>query len=197
MPGVERRPAAARLRTVAWDEGDERPYFTDRPAWEGYRGLLVWAAHAEQPDLPPPAELPDSWLDDPAFQRSANRQFKTRFRTILEPQLWLATDFPFVFESPTLVSDEPTRIGSVFMLKQQLDTLHAETASHLARLTATRPADLPVSGKQGILGKLFGRQPEPEPAKSRLADAAQRGLQVFRDLAAKACEQRLPILLSF
>jgi hypothetical protein len=23
--------------TVAWDEGDEMPYFTDRPGWEGYR----------------------------------------------------------------------------------------------------------------------------------------------------------------
>src|SRR4029453_7167218 len=77
---------------VEWEEGDDPPYFTDRPAWDGYTALLLWAAHAEHPDLPPPpADVPEAWTDAPAYQRSTVRELKSRFRTILEPQLWLPT----------------------------------------------------------------------------------------------------------
>ena len=49
-----------------------------------------------------------------------------------------------------------------------------------------------------LIGKLLDREPnQPEPAKPRLAETAEFGMHIFRDLAAKACEHRLPILLDF
>ncbi len=181
-----------------WDEGDQQPYFTDRPAWDGYSALLVWAAHAEHPDLPVPGEVPESWVDDPAYVRSTVREYKSRFRTILEPQLWLPTEFPFVFDAPTIVSDDKTCIGSAFTLKLQLDELHAQTAEKLEQLKSTRQTVPSSPKKAGLFGSLLrGKKREPDPPKAGLAKTAAFGLQLFRDLATKACEHRLPILLSF
>jgi hypothetical protein len=186
-----------RFGPVIWEDDDHKPYFTDRPAWDGYSGLLVWAAHAEHPDLPIPAEAPQSWAEDRAFQRSTVRGFKSRYRTILEPELWLPTEFPFVFEAPTLVSEKAC-IGSVFTLKQQLDELHQQTGAWLEGLKQTPKVEAPATEKPGFLGSLFrGTLPPPEPAEPRLAEVAESGLAIFRDLSAKACEHRLPMLLHY
>jgi hypothetical protein len=183
---------------LSWDEGDAQPYFTDRPGWEGYGALLVWAAHAEHPDLPIPNEVPDSWADDPAYLRSAARDSKTQFPTILEPNLWLPAEFPFVFEAPTLVSEKGTRIGSVFTLSKQLNDLYSQTAERLLRLKAAGVCKPPPVQSPGVLSRLFARKPPLNaPQKPPLAEAAEVGLQVFRDLAGKACEHQLPILLHF
>jgi hypothetical protein len=120
---------------IAWSEDDDVPYFTDRPAWPGYTALLVWAAHAEHPNLPLPSSVPDSWLDDPAFQRSIKPEFKTNYGTILDAQLWLPAEFLFVFEFPTLTSEKGSRIGSAFTLRRQLDQLKGKTSEKLSAKT--------------------------------------------------------------
>ena len=186
------------IGTIGWDESDERPYFTDRPSWDGYSGLLIWAAHAEHPDLPLPDEVPESWVEDPAFQRSTVREFKSKYRTILEPELWLPTEFPFIFNAPSLVSENAC-IGSVFTLKQQLDELHSQTATQLQELIAANNISETEPKKSGILGGLFrrkNREPKKQ-AKPGVAEVVEFGLSVFRELAAKACEHRLPMLLHY
>lgn len=183
--------------SIAWDEGDHVPYFTDRPGWEGYSALLVWAAHAEHPDLPMPVEVPESWVDDPAFVRSTTGEFRSRYGTILRAELWLPAEFPFVFEGPTLVSEKGA-VGSVFTLKQQLDDLHQQTAASLEELKRTAKNGEGPANKQGFPGGLFSRKEKtPEPEQPGFAEVAELGLSMFRDLAAKACEHRLPILLHF
>jgi len=163
---------------VNWDEDDHQPYFTDRPGWVAYCALLVWAAHSEHPDLPLPNIPPESWADDPAYQRSTKSEFKTRFRTILEAQLWVPSDFPFVFGFPTLASEKASYIGSIFTLKKQLDDLDARTSDQLQQLKAP--------GSQ--IRKPNGRS---------LVEEAHAGLKIFRNLANQACEHRLPLLLDF
>jgi len=183
---------------VIWNEDDNQPYFTARPARDGYSALLVWAAHAEHPDLPVPVEVPESWADDPAYQRSTVREFKSRFRTILTPQLWLPVEFPFVFEAPTLASDENSCIGSVFTLKQQLDNLYAETREQLTQSRPAHPPESPVAKKSRLFGGLFKRKSkQPDPPKANLAETAEFALGIFRELAGKGCDHRLPILLHF
>jgi len=71
---------------VIWNESEKQPYFTERPAWEGYRALLLWAAYNEHPDLIMPLSVPDSWCDDPAFLRSSTRESKSRYQQILTPE---------------------------------------------------------------------------------------------------------------
>jgi hypothetical protein len=184
---------------LTWNEDNEQPYFTDRPAWEGYSALLVWAAHDEHPDIPLPSTVPRSWADDPAFERSTEKEFGSRYRTILEPQLWLPADFPFLFDFPTLTSEHPSRIGSTFALRRELDDLADRTGEKMRQLKGERPPEPPpVTKKPGLIARLFGRQrPAPLPAGPGLAETAEFSLQIFRDLAGNACEHRLPIMLHF
>jgi hypothetical protein len=161
---------------VVWDESDNRPYFTDRPAWQGYTALLLWAAHAEHPNLPMPDELPESWVHDDAFARSSAPEFRTSFRSILEPQIWSPVEFPFVFDFPSLVSDKPCSVGSVFTLKEQLDLLVEQTSSQLG---------------------ISAAYPSSTKSTPSLLEAAAFSIPLFRNLAAKACENRLPILLHY
>lgn len=187
--------SAQRCGPFKWNEGDEQPYFTARPSWDGYHALLVWTAHAEHRWLPLPPNIPDPWAQDAAVQRSTKPGSYTRFKTILRPQTWLPVDFPFVFEGPTIASPKPTFIGSVFTLKRELDEVHRKTSHRLNALKINPEGE---SKKSGLFARFFGRATPPlDPSKPRLADAADLGLQVFRDLAAKACEHRLPLLLSF
>ena len=167
---------------LQWDEGENQPYFTDRPGWEGYSALLLWTAYSEHSDMVPPTELPESWADDPAFIRSTSPEFKSMYNSILLPMLWLPVEFTLIFSSPTLVSEEPARIGSTFSLRDQLDQVHSKTSARLKNLKAAEE-------NRGDAGR------ENKPA--RLATEAEFSLDVFRNLAAKACEHRLPILLDF
>ncbi len=199
--GISRGLAAHGQNPLSWNESDDQPYFTDRPAWEGYSALLVWAAHDEHPDIPLPSTVPRSWADDPAFERSTAKEFRSRYRTILEPQLWLPADFSFLFDFPTLTSEEPSRIGSTFMLRRELDDLAERTRGKIQQLKTGRPnppEPPPVMTKPGLIARLFGgRQKAPPPPEPGLAETVEFSLQIFRDLASKACEHRLPILLSF
>jgi hypothetical protein len=64
--------------SLDWDERADAPYFTDKPAWDCFGALVLWAAYAEHPELTRPHAnplcLPDQrtgdWHDDPAFRRS-------------------------------------------------------------------------------------------------------------------------------
>lgn len=175
---------------IGWGEDEEKPYFTECLTWAGYRSLLLWAAYAEHPALPMPTQVPETWHDNLAFLRSTAPDFKSRYRTILEPELWLPTQFPFVFEA-TALSSEKVCIGSVFTLKQQLDDLQLQTKNRFQKLRKS-PA------RFGFLKSLF-RSPtaRPEPAEPSLVELAEFGLSVFRELAEKACEHRLPMLLDY
>ena len=53
-----------------WDESAEAPYATDKPGWDCYSALLLWAAYAEHPELTRPAFADENWSKDPAFQAS-------------------------------------------------------------------------------------------------------------------------------
>jgi hypothetical protein len=41
-----------------WDESGFTPYFTDKPAWDCYGALLLWAAYSEHGDLKRPHRQP-------------------------------------------------------------------------------------------------------------------------------------------
>src|SRR5690348_5387 len=47
-----------------WSEAANTPYFTDKPAWDGYQSLLLWAAYAEHPELHRPDHIPEDWTKD-------------------------------------------------------------------------------------------------------------------------------------
>jgi hypothetical protein len=158
---------------IEWDESAESPYFTDRPGWPGYCGLLLLAAYEDHPDLTPPRELPDEWFSDEAFTRSTAKGFRSKYPQILLGELWLPLEIHFYFEGGTLTS-EKQRIGSVYELRRQLEALKIATAS-----------------KIGAAGKKATGQ------EDSLLEAGRAGLEIFLRMATLACEHHLPLILSF
>lgn len=175
--GINRALAPHGCGEIEWSEEDDRPYFTDRPGWEGYSGLLLWAAYAQSPEVSPPFELPKSWADDPVHERVMADDHPARYAAILAANLWLPGDFPFRFRFPNLVEGDDVMISSTGGLLEQLRGLRAEE---------------PRWGKPSLLSRI-----KRTGAAVPLEEAARVGMTVFSNLAEEAVLNRLPILLSF
>lgn len=163
------------IEKLDWPEADGTEYFTKRPGWGGYSGLLLWAAYAERPDKEPPFELPKSWADDSVYQSVMANGHSLHFVTILLASVWLPGDFDFCFKFPGLVEQE-VMIGSCKGLRDQLRELEHK----------------PLKWKKpSLLQKFRGDDAVP------LEEAAKAGHACFSALAEKAVENGLPIILSF
>ena len=160
-----------------WSEDEGQPYFTDRPAWQGYSGLLLWAAYAQFPHASPPYALPEHWADDPTYLKALEEGSSLRYPTVLSASLWLPGDFRFTFEFPDIAGDDPVRVASTEGLLGQLRQLRTDELSW---------AKAPLFAR-------FGKAKDAVPFK----EAAVLGLDVFTALAESAVKNRLPILLSF
>ena len=177
---------------IKWNESDDMPYFTERPGWDCYSAMLTLVAHAEHPDLPLPEQTPQSWVEDEAFQRSTAAGFKSRYRTILEPQLWIPAEFPGVIYGPTLAS-ERSAIGSAVTLKRQLDELCERSVNQRNELQAGNPSSRWALFKWLAPGVRKGRR----GGDSSLIESAAVGLEIFSRLTVEACTHSLPMLLDF
>jgi hypothetical protein len=112
---------------LAWDESDEAPYFSEKPDWNPYVSLLLWAAHAEHPDLVRPLTLVEEWHADPAFQRSSTVDSKTAFLQLMSNvEIWLPDDFSFTFRTAD-PNGRDMVFGSSVALCSQLADLNGKT----------------------------------------------------------------------
>jgi hypothetical protein len=161
-----------------WDEVGTTPYFTDKPAWDCYGALLLWAAYSEHSGLKRPVANPSDWHDDPAFKRSIAEGYRTKYGQLLhDVEIWLPADFNFTFGAPWVTGDA-RRFGACGALLSQLDDLNARTWNvGSAELAEWRHA-----------GAQHG---------APLEEAARFALAVLLDLARKAAEHRLPMLLDY
>lgn len=117
----------ALAQPLDWDESPETPYFTDRPDWDGYTALQLWAAYEEHPQLRIPIAIPESLAADPGFSLSASEGFKTRYPDLLcGTQIWLPLDFSLAFKA-TDCAGRDVMIGSSVSLVRQLDELNRRT----------------------------------------------------------------------
>jgi len=161
-----------------WNESAESPYFTDKPGWDSYSGLLVWAAYAEHPHLKLPISLPAEWSVDPAYQASTDEGFQSSYGQLLQgSELWLPGDFDFTF-SVADVSGKIVTVGFTKTLLSQLDDLN----------TSTWNAD-----KETILEWLqvaAGRE-------AALETHARFAFSVFYELAKLSVENNLPMKLDY
>lgn len=161
-----------------WEESAEAPYFTDRPHWDGYAGLLLLAALEENPDVDPPESVPAEWAQHEALLRSRAQDYgETEYLHVLAPELWLPCEFPFSFQFIDLAG-HTLYIGSTPRLLEQLRALNERT----------------FKGTEEQ--RLEWRSKCPKPG-APFADAARFGLAVFMDLAEQSIAHRLPIKLDY
>ena len=161
-----------------WREDDLAPYFTDKPAWSCYGDLLLWAAYDENPDLTRPLEHVKDWSQDPAFQRIHSRNYSDRYQHLMcGAELWLPIDFSFIFETDTPVGNS-VLAGSSFCLERQLRTLNERT----------------WNANQETLQEW---RKEGDAYSASMESGARFAFSVFYDLACKANENKLVMILDY
>ncbi|HEY7064501.1 MAG TPA: hypothetical protein VII06_23700 [Chloroflexota bacterium] len=184
-----------------WPEADAMPYFTDKPAWDGYASLALLAAYDEQSVAPRPSEVTSSWADDPVWQEATRDNFAhTRYAQILAPELWLPGEFDFVFQAKS-IAGEDVWVGSSNALLSQLRQLDARTFQRPPEeVTASvvDPEDLSASAIEPVDLEKLARESAQEPAMRAPFDQAARfGLAMFLHLAEKSVAYGLPMKLDY
>lgn len=107
-----------------WNEHPEAEFFTDKPDWECYGALLLWAACAERgADRPATAT---GWEQNPLLME-AMQDGASKYRHLLgNTEIWLPGDFAEPFEAEDLFGD--TRMfGSCQRLASELASLNGST----------------------------------------------------------------------
>jgi hypothetical protein len=109
---------------LQWDEDPSGAYFTDKPAWDCFGDLLLWAAHLDAADRPCPKAHVEDWQDHPILAAGRARTSKTQFPHLLSgTELWFPGDFALVFNAPDPTGAQLT-IGSVERLHAELDRIN-------------------------------------------------------------------------
>ena len=162
----------------AWEDTIEQPYFTDKPAWDCYGSLMLWAAYAEQPELRCPLEHVEGWPNDPAVLASQAKESGTHFPHLLcDIELWLPVDFPFTFQGPD-VAGNTVGIGSCQELHRELALLN--------EMTWNADDELRARWRR-----------EGAKHQSPVETGARFVFSIFRELSERAVEHRLPMKLDY
>ncbi len=160
---------------INWDESRSAPYFTDRPGYDGYGALLVWAAHAER-GTDPPKSYNGEWFSDDAFVKCSVPTQGQKYRPIICGSLWLPGEFEFSFDFQDLTG-EKVHICSNTSLQRSVRELNANTFG-------MSPDDLADAMKAD-----FGKG-------ASLKSLARFGIALFQRLADESVCHQLPIMLS-
>lgn len=161
---------------LAWSEAGQT-YFSDRPDFEGLNALVLWAAYADHPDLPPPHRH-GALADDPAYLRAASKDGKSSYPAIVRDiEFWLPAVFSFDFRAEAPHGDEAL-FSSVFALRQQLQELNDRTWKA-------------GSGEVSGWGQTWPGDDAP------FDELARFGFATMYRMATLACEHRLPMKLDY
>ena len=162
-----------------WDEGADRPYFTDKPDWDGYAALMLHAAHAIRPDIDRPTQVPDDWREDEAYKASTGENLNgSPCGYIMAPELWLPGDFLFLFGCTELRGREVV-VGSTEALLSNLHGLNERT------FRAT-----PKTAARWLSGDV-------KEAANHFEAHARHGFAVLLYLAEEAVADGLPLKLDY
>jgi hypothetical protein len=162
---------------LAWNEGAEADYFTDKPDWVGYSGVVLLAAHTVFPEHPLPARATADFHQDAAYKKLAEQEFRCRFSQVFEVEIWLPCAFPFTFKGADASGNE-MRFGSSVTLLEQLKRLNDECYRAEAETLAKWKYD--------------GAGPQ-----DTFEQAARFGLAMFLYHAKLSVEHRLPMKLDY
>lgn len=160
-----------------WNEEADAPYFTDKPAWDCYSDLLLWAAYSEHPELARPENSIEDFGHDPAYAWSTAKDFRSRYSHLLEVEWRLPCDFSFVFQAEK-VGGGAVLIGSSVALARQLNDLNSRTWR----------AESDLFGAWRREGSEHG---------APLESGARFAFALLRNLAEKSAANRLPMLLDY
>ncbi|WP_416437620.1 hypothetical protein [Phnomibacter sp. MR] len=158
---------------VYWTESNELPYHTDKPDWDCFGSIILWALYKEQ-CIQPPVEFDKNWTNSEIFQSSLSEGYKTNFPSLTQDcEIWLPIDIDFTFKyiGPT---ENEVGISSSLMLLRDLTKLNESTWN-------------------ASKGEIESWRNEIDPNSNLLEDKAKFGFSILYDLTNFAVENRMPI----
>jgi hypothetical protein len=172
----ERLRKQLQLASLQWNEDPDAEYETDKPAWDCYGALVLWAAYDEL-SAASRRETADGWEQDPAYLTSL-RNHESRYRHLIgDTQIWL----PIQLDAPVLTQDvtgQSVTVGSSAQLFEELKQLNSRT---------WRATDQQISQWRHD-GAEYGCE---------LEISARFGFSVFYELARRSVAARLPMKLDY
>ena len=107
---------------VPWTENNETPYYTDKPDWDAFGALLLYAACAIYKDpLPPTVEKNWDFYNHPVIRRMAENE-KVMW-SLFQAEWWLPIDEAFMFKGP-LPNGAVKVIGTTAQLRRELEMIN-------------------------------------------------------------------------
>ena len=157
-----------------WPESLEVAYETDKPNFDGYGAVQLWAAYAERPLVQKPRDFSNDWTADAVFAQV--NLAPSEFGHLIGPELWLPVSFDEVFEAEEPNGNRP-KIGSVFAMLRQLRRLN--------QISWNAPEDAVRQWRRDDYN--------PESFES----IARWGFSIWFCLAESAASKRLPMRLDY
>jgi hypothetical protein len=113
------------IADLDWNEYPNAEYATDKPAWDCYGGLVLWAAYDELPDAKR-RETAKGWDEDSAYLTSRMNP-RSRYRHLLaDTEIWLPVEFGIPFRTAAITGNEVV-VGSSVRLLAELRELNSRT----------------------------------------------------------------------
>ncbi len=159
-----------------WNEYPEAEYVTDKPAWDCYGALVLWAAYDELPNATR-RETSKEWDKDPAYLTSRMNPRSRYPHLIADTEIWLPVEFRVPVRTTAIVGDSIV-VGSSVRLLAELRELNSRTWNAGDQQASQWRYD----------GAEFG---------GPLETSARFAFSIFYELAKRSVAARLPMKLDY
>lgn len=163
--------------SIFWTENHELDYCTDKPDWDCFGAVILWALYQEQ-NLIAPKIFEKDWTDSDVFKQSNLPDYQTKYSGLTQDcEFWLPIDIDFTFRYPDPTGKE-IGIASSKRLQEQLDNLNRETWK--ANL------EMIESWRKNI-----------DPNTTSFEEKAQFGFSILKELVKYSVDNKLPMRLDY
>ena len=163
-----------------WDENNEKEYDTDKPDWDCYGALVLWALYLEQNKKYNKEILEKDWdwSKDPIYKISFSENYISKYEQLtMGCELWIPVDFNFVFTYDAPTGNEII-IGSCFELFRKLEDMNKMTW-------------------QASEKEIKRWREEIDPNTNLFEDKAKFGFSIFFQLTQFSINNRVPLKLDY
>ncbi|QES88281.1 hypothetical protein [Rhizosphaericola mali] len=163
--------------SIFWIESNDLPYHTDKPDWDCFGAVILWALYNEQKNVIP-NDFDKEWTSSEIFKKSLLEDYKTIYPSLTQDcEIWLPIDIQFTFRysDPT---EKEVGIASSLRLLEDLDKLN----------NATWKAD------NNIINEW---RKEIDPNTNSFDEKAKFGFSILYDLAKFSVDNKTPMKLDY
>jgi hypothetical protein len=105
------------LTNLDWNEDPDTEYATDKPAWDCYGALVLWAAYEELSGAKR-RETAEGWDKDPAYLTSRVNPHSRYRHLIADSEIWIPVEFGAPLRTTAIVGDNVVVASSIRLLAE-------------------------------------------------------------------------------